>query len=232
MDFFEVVETRRSVRKYSQTKVPELVMRKALGAALKAPNSSNMQPWEFYWVRSEEKKKLLVEACLNQSAARTAAELVVAVARMDTWNRNRKLVMQGLKETGDLNNKTLQYYTKVIPFMYFNDPFNLSGLLRFLIFNIAGLFKPVPRKPAFLHEQYEVVTKTTALACENFMLAMTAQGYGSCPMEGFDEARVKRILNLKGKSHVVMVISVGEVDPSGIWGQQYRIDEKLTVFEV
>lgn len=232
MDFFEAVEKRRSVRKYSQSKVPELVMRKALGAALKAPNSSNMQPWEFYWVRSEEKKKLLVEACLNQSAARTAGELVVAVARMDTWNRNRKLVMQGLKETGDLNNKTIQYYTKVIPFMYFNDPFNLSGLLRFLIFNIAGLFRPVPRKPAFRHEQYEVVAKTTALACENFMLAIAAQGYGSCPMEGFDEVRVKRILNIKGKSHVVMVISVGEVDPSGIWGQQYRIDEKLTVFEV
>lgn len=232
MDFFEVIEKRRSVRKYTKTAVPEEVIRKAIGAALKAPNSSNMQPWEFYWVRSEDKKKLLVEACLNQSAARTAGELVVAVSRMDTWNRNRKLVLKKLEENGELNKGVEEYYKKLIPLMYFNDPFDISGFLRFLIFNLVGLFKPMPRKPAFRYEQFEVVTKTTALACENFMLAIAAQGYGTCPMEGFDEARVKRLLKLSSKSHVVMVMSVGEVDPEGIWGQQYRIDEKLTVFEV
>jgi nitroreductase len=232
MDFFEVIEKRRSVRKYTTSKVPEDVIKKAISAALKAPNSSNMQPWEFYWVRSEEKKKLLVEACLNQSAARTAAELVVVVSRMDTWNRNRKLILQKLSENGELNKGVEQYYKKLIPLMYFNDPFDISGFLRFLIFNIAGLFKPMPRKPAFRYEQFEVVTKTTALACQNFMLAITAQGFGTCPMEGFDEARVKRLLNLNGKAHVVMVISVGEVDPEGIWGKQHRVDDKLTVFEV
>lgn len=232
MDFFEVVEKRRSVRKYTSTKVPEDVVKKAIRATLKAPNSSNMQPWEFYWVRSEDKKKLLVEACLNQSAARTAGELVVAVSRMDTWNRNRKLVLKKLEENGELNKGVEEYYKKLIPLMYFNDPFDISGFLRFLIFNLVGLFKPMPRKPAFRYEQFEVVTKTTALACENFMLAIAAQGYGTCPMEGFDEARVKRLLKLSSKSHVVMVMSVGEVDPEGIWGQQYRIDEKLTVFEV
>lgn len=232
MDFFEVIEKRRSIRKYTGTKVPESVVRKALSAALKAPNSSNMQPWEFYWVRSAEKKTKLIEACLNQSAARTAGELVVAVARLDTWNRNRKLILKRFEENGEMNKRVEDYYKKLIPLMYFNDVFDLSGLLRFLIFNIVGLFKPMPRKPTFRHEQLEVVTKTTALACENFMLAIAAQGYGTCPMEGFDEARVKRVLNLSGKSHVVMVMSVGEVDPAGIWGQQYRIDEKLTVFEV
>ena len=51
MDFFEVVSKRRSVRKFSEEAVPESVMRKCLKAAVQAPNSSNLQPWEFYWIK-------------------------------------------------------------------------------------------------------------------------------------------------------------------------------------
>ncbi len=51
MEFFEVVRQRRSVRKFTGQKVEEIKIRKSLDAALIAPNSSNMQPWEFYWVR-------------------------------------------------------------------------------------------------------------------------------------------------------------------------------------
>jgi len=52
MDFFEAVNKRRSVRKFTNTEVPEDVMRKCLKASLQAPNSSNLQPWEFYWIRN------------------------------------------------------------------------------------------------------------------------------------------------------------------------------------
>ena len=55
MDFFEAVYKRRSVRKFTNTEVPEDVMRKCLKASLQAPNSSNLQPWEFYWIRNLEK---------------------------------------------------------------------------------------------------------------------------------------------------------------------------------
>ena len=59
MEFFDVVKQRRSVRKFTDQKVePEKILR-ALEAATLAPNSSNLQPWEFYWVKSEEKKKQL-----------------------------------------------------------------------------------------------------------------------------------------------------------------------------
>ena len=34
--------------------------------------------------------------------------------------------------------------------------------------------------------------KTTALACQNFMLSMRAYGYDTCPMEGLDSTRVKK----------------------------------------
>ena len=60
MDFFEAVNKRRSVRKFTNTEVPEAVMKKCLRTSLQAPNSSNLQPWEFYWIRNLEKKEQVV----------------------------------------------------------------------------------------------------------------------------------------------------------------------------
>ena len=42
MDFFDLVNKRRSVRKFSDEKVPEEVIDKSLKAALLAANSSNL----------------------------------------------------------------------------------------------------------------------------------------------------------------------------------------------
>lgn len=234
MDFFEAVRSRRSVRRFTKEPVPETVIQKALDAALLAPNSSNMQPWEFYWIRSSEKKSKLVEACLSQSAASTAAELIVVVCRADTWRRNKRMMLErfanepnsrGAKQRRD-------YYEKIVPLAYTYGWFNSFGLFKFIFFSIIGLFRPVPRSPVSRSQVFHVLHKSTALACENFMLAIAAQGFGSCPMEGFDEVRVKRILGLGRQASVVMVISVGKTDPSGIFGDQIRFNKNLFVFEV
>jgi nitroreductase len=42
-----------------------------------------------------------------------------------------------------------------------------------------------------------------------FMLAATAAGLGTCPMEGFDEDRVKKILKIPAHLLVVVVIPIG-----------------------
>jgi nitroreductase len=231
-EFFETVEARRSVRRYTPSVVPEEVVRKALAAALKAPNSSNIQPWEFYWVKSASQKSALIEACFSQGAARTASHLVVAVSRLDTWKRNRDLLLKQMEKDGPLSADIKTYYTKLVPFMYMQDPTGISALVKWLALNLIGLFRPMVRGPFSRQERFETVTKTTALACENFMLAIAAQGYGSCPMEGFDSSRVKKILKLGYSARIVMVISVGETDPAGIFGPQYRIDPKLVIHEI
>ncbi len=72
--FNNIVENRRSVRVYTDEKIPSEVVEKVLDWALLAPNSSNLQCWEFYWVKDPTKKAQLVEALLSQPAARTAQE--------------------------------------------------------------------------------------------------------------------------------------------------------------
>ena len=232
MEFFEAVSTRRSVRKYHATKVPDEVINKALDAALLAPNSSTMQAWEFYWVRSAEKKTALVDACFGQPAASTAAELVVAIARCDTWRRNRQLMLAELKNAKGVPKTALDYYEKLIPVAYIQGWFSEVGFLKRVIIDTIGLFRPMPRGPYSRGGQFSVLSKSTALACENFMLAIAAQGYGTCPMEGLDEYRVKRILGLGRDARVVMCISVGEPDKDGIYGKRIRFDRNLFIKEV
>ena len=55
-EFIKAVKSRRSVRIYNDEPVLEEDMKECLELALLAPNSSNLQPWEFYWVKDEHKK--------------------------------------------------------------------------------------------------------------------------------------------------------------------------------
>ena len=235
MNFFELINKRRSVRKFSDIQVPEQIMRKCLKAALLAPNSSNLQPWEFYWIRNEEKKKDVIEACFSQNAAKTAKELVVAVSRIDTWKRNRNLIVEDFKEKDKFIPIIDEYYNKLIPLAYYHDRFGIAGLIKRVIYifiNLFGYFKPIIRGPIYKHELFETVSKTTALACQNFMMGLTAEGYDSCPMEGFDEKRIKKILKLNWQCHVVMIFGIGKAEQGGVYGERFRVDDKLIIKEV
>ena len=229
MEFFEAVGKRRSIRKYTSKPVPSEVIQRALDAALLAPNSSNMQTWGFYWVRTAGKKESLIQACLSQGAARTAQELVVITAEPSRWKRNRRELVRLLRE-GKAPEFMFPYYEKLIPFLY---GFQWISPLKWLLFNAVGLFRPMSRRPWSHRDRSEVSIKSAALASENFMLAITAQGFDTCPMEGFDESRVKRILGLGFGDRVVMVISVGEADRErGLWGPQIRFPRDWAIHEV
>jgi nitroreductase len=62
MDFFEVVHTQRSIRKFKPDPVPDEAIWKIVDAAIRAPSGSNSQPWAWMVVRDEGKKKVLADA--------------------------------------------------------------------------------------------------------------------------------------------------------------------------
>jgi len=88
--FEDIVESRRSVRVFEPSPIPDEVVKKCLSATLLSRNSSNLQPWEFYWIKSSRLREKIVKACLSQPAAGTAQTLIVCVARTKTWNKHRK----------------------------------------------------------------------------------------------------------------------------------------------
>lgn len=230
-NIWEVFKTRRSIRKYTQKIVPESVMMKAFENAVLAPNSSNTQTWDFYWVKSQDKKQKLIEAALNQSAARTAQELVVVVADPSLWSRSRPHLVKWV-ESVNAPKAVQTYYRKLIPLMYSWGLFNIYGLFKWIAATVIGLFRPIMRGPFTKRAIQEVAIKSAALASENFVLAIRAQGFDTCMMEGFDEKRVRKILDISSSARVVMVISVGEAAERGTWGPQYRLPVDLVVHKV
>ncbi len=220
--FYEVVESRRSTRIYADVSVPEDVVRRAMDAALKSPNSSNLQAWEIHWVRSPEKKQRLAEYCLSQPAATTAQELLVFVARPDLWRRNNNRMIAHLRSLPGTPEKAFQYFEKITKIVYNQGPFGIFRPFKWIWFSIRGLSKPTPREPIGLGHMDIWAHKTTALACQTFMLAARAEGFDSCPMEGLDSKRVKRLLGLPRRAGITMAISMGKRAEGGIFGPRFR----------
>ena len=231
--FAQVVESRRSVRVYNGDPIPEEVVRACLRLALLAPNSSNLQTWEFYWVRDPEKKAALVEACLNQPAAKTAAELLVAVSRHDLW-RQRNNQMLGLFNPEKIAKRksAYQYHNVVIPMAYEQGILEWRGWVKRLAMWARGLSKPTPRSPKSNSDMRVIGHKSVALACENLMLAFRANGFDTCPMEGFDGVRVRQILNLPSSAEITMVVSAGKRAENGVYGKRLRFDSAQFIKEV
>ena len=61
MDLFECIQKRRSARRFTEDKIEDQVIYKALEAAILAPNSSNMQTWRFHWIRTPEIHQKMVD---------------------------------------------------------------------------------------------------------------------------------------------------------------------------
>ena len=89
--FDNIVKQRRSMRVYDANKPFDgEAVHRSLQRAMYAPNSSNMQMWEFYRVTDPEKIKQLAKYAMNQSAARTARELVLFVVPKAKWKQRAK----------------------------------------------------------------------------------------------------------------------------------------------
>jgi nitroreductase len=228
----EAIHYRRSVRVYDAEKqIDKSIVKKCIEQASLAPNSSNMQLWEFYHITSKDIIDKIAPFCFNQNAARTAQQLVVFVSRKDLWNRRAKSNLSFLDTTFGVNNpKSKQsnrekvarnYYGKIIPFAY-ADFFGILGFLKYILILIIGLFKPIYREVR-KSDMRIVAHKTCGLAAQNFMLSMAAEGYDTCPMEGSDTWRVKNLLGLPFGSEINMIVSCGIRKPEGVYGERFRI---------
>lgn len=226
--FDEIVHHRRSNRAFDPAiEIPDAVIEQALQHAILSPNSSNMQLWEFHWIHSKEMLNAFVPLCLDQKAASTAKHLVVFITRQDLWKSRSKWNIAQIQTTiqGEataVQKAGLNYYGKLMPFMYMRDPFGLMGMIRKTISFVMGLKGPFFRAGGAAQQRI-TVHKSCALAAQTFMLSIASAGYHTCPMEGFDELRVKKILKLPRRAEVNMIIAIGQGTEKGVWGPRFRV---------
>jgi nitroreductase len=152
------------------------------------------------------------------------------VVRLDLWREriesNIAFIQSNIKTTEDEKKikGALSYYQKVIPKLYRGTAYWV-GLIQKIKVSLDGLRK-VTYREVTAADLRVVAHKSTALAAQNFMMSMAAQGYDTCPMEGFDSQRLKKILGLPKKAQISMVIGCGIRKPEGVYGERFRIPFK------
>lgn len=233
MNLETVLNYRRSVRNYATDKVLDTEkVKHCLKLATLAPSSSNMQLYEFYHITDKSLIQKFAYACLSQSAVSTADQLVVFVTRRDLFRKRANQVLEfergNIRRNSPVERQEKRikdrelYYGKMIPFLYARF-FGLLGLLRKILSESISLFRPMFTNTTE-SDQRIVVHKSCALAAQTFMIAMANEGYDTCPLEGFDSRRVKKILNLPSSAEINMIISCGIRNSNkGIWGERFRV---------
>lgn len=227
----QAIQYRRSVRIFrNDVELDDEKVRHCLENASLAPTSSNLQLWEFYHVTDKTKLAALSKACFDQPAAKTANQLVVVAARKDLWRKRSKANIEFLKKGFEDKPKdqyttrekfVLNYYGKLIPTIY-TEFLGILGWFRFLIFQCIGLFRPI-YKQVRNSDMRIVAHKSAGLAAQNFMISMAAIEYDTCPMEGSDTGRVKKVLGLPWGAEITMVIGCGVRDEKGVYGPRFRV---------
>ncbi|RPA66022.1 nitroreductase family protein [Cyclobacteriaceae bacterium YHN15] len=233
--FFDIINERRSVRIFDQeSEFDHAVVQKCLEAAVLAPNSSNMQLWEFYRVPESSKLKApLSRLCMGQKAATTARELVVIVTRRKLWKIRAKANLAYIRECykdsdPKKQKRAMSYYRNLVPKFYAKYPF--WSVVKQVIAWFVGLNRPMVRQVSGCDVRVSL-HKSAALAAMTFMYGMQAEGYDTCPMEGFDSKRVKKLLNLPKDAEINMIIGCGKGLPEGVYGRRFRVANEEVIFE-
>ena len=69
MDFYEVLERRRTYRDFSDREVSDEVLKRVIGSAFKAPTNDHLRQLEFVVVRSRENIAKVVAPLAKNMAA-------------------------------------------------------------------------------------------------------------------------------------------------------------------
>ncbi|MGH1335993.1 MAG: nitroreductase family protein [Aureispira sp.] len=229
--FDALVNHRRAVRQFDQEEAfDQGLVRRSLERAVLSPNSSNMQLWEFIHLQSPATLEQIAPLCLNQQAAKTARAIVAIVVRRDLWPARRAAVLaqqtavfktEGGGVLTDKHKRLLTYWETHVPLLHRSGG-GFWDVIKELMTSWKGLKKPVMRSVTSRAMRLSA-HRSAALAAQTFMWSIAAEGYDSCPMEGYDEKRVKAFLNLPKTAELAMLVAVGKRTAKGVYGPRLRV---------
>jgi nitroreductase len=137
-----------------------------------------------------------------------------------------------MRDSGFSPEKVSEYErkSKLTKWFYIQGWCNLFGALKWIVFRFINLWKVIDMPPISRQGLFKWATKSTALACQNLMIAAESLGLNSCPMEGFYACRLPRFLHLSSRhQEIVMVIAIGKKSPLHIDQPQWRRPLEATV---
>ena len=223
---------RRATRAFEPVEIPAATRDGLLQAARHAPSSLNMQPYRLYWVESPAQRNEVARLCFSQGPAQTASALIVAVADIGSLRSTARLQAAWMRQAGFPEAKVREYErtARLGRIIFAPGPLNVFGAAKWALFRLVHVFKTLGLPPVTRRDLLKWAGKSTALACQNLMIAAEVVGLSTCPMEGFDGPRLSRYLRLSQRhQEIVMIIALGKKSPAHIAQRQWRRPLETTV---
>lgn len=189
MEKLDFIYKRKSVRKFKDTEVPKDDILKLLDAAIHAPSPKNQQTWHFVVIQNKE---------LINKVADIVTKNHTHLAEIAKEEKQRKQMMAVLPYYTCFKNApvTIMVYSKeyyMVEEKILRDN-NASSEI------IEELIKP------------QSAAQGIGAAVENFLLAATELGYGTCYMTGptHSKVEIEELINFKKEGYELMsMIALG-----------------------
>ncbi|WP_280183156.1 nitroreductase family protein [Nocardia cyriacigeorgica] len=185
MSVAEAIRTRRTVRHYRPDAIPATAIEALLALAIEAPTSWNLQDRSIVAVASDEGRAGLTWATGGQPQPQEAPLMLVFVAEPQSWREDRSDVYEQARRNGAWNDEFVTMFSAAS--QTFQTDLEERGLLR------------------------EYAIKDAMIAASYVMLAATEMGLASSPMNGWDEAAVKKVIGIEDRDDlaIALLMSIG-----------------------
>lgn len=185
MDVTQAIKERRSINFFEKGKeIPDEKIRELLSLANLSPSSFNLQPWKVVVVKTAERKKTLRACAMDQAKVEEASAVLIMIADPGALEENIDNMLESWVTLGYMKPEMKKTYSDMI--------FNLYG-----------------KQDSFTRQVFAV--KNTALYAMNIMLAAKDLGLETHPMDGFDEACVKKEFQIPEDKIIPMLVAVGHL---------------------
>ncbi len=183
MDVIHALKERRSINFFDPAKtIPEDTVNELLAVANLTPSSYNLQPWEVIVVKSPERKQALRKCAFNQPKVEDASIVLIIIANPGAVEENIDRVVAVMIEKGYLKPEAAENAKK-------------------------GPFRLYDQKDTLKRKMFAV--KNTAFFGMSVMAAARGLGLETHPMDGFDEAAVKKEFGIPEDRIIPLLLAVG-----------------------
>ncbi len=190
-EFMKAMDFRHACKVFDKTKkIPADDMNYILEAGRKSPSSFGMEAWKFLVITNEALKAKLRPVCWDQEQITSCSHLVIVLAGIDSAKVESGMPEKRFKRR-EMPQETFDFYMNIY-----------AEHLKQTLSSDENI--------------YAWTAKQSYIAAGNMMTAAAFAGIDSCPIEGFEKAKVEEILGLdSSKYQVAMVLPFG-----------YRINEQ------
>lgn len=200
-NFEMVVRERHSVRYYDpEHRINRKDLMEILELAAQAPSSWNLQHWKFLVIEDKARKEALLPIANNQKQVVDASVVIAVLGDLEA-DKNAETIYGGAVKVGAMTEE----------------------IKNALVGQIQGAYKSSQQLGR------DEAIRNASLAAMQIMLAAKSKGYDTCPMGGYNPAKLVEEFRIPSRYLPIMLISIGKGIKPAHASHRFKVDE-LTVF--